>query len=188
MKPCHTSPVRFGNAMRSMLVGAARVEAAELDGGRVRGDDGDVRAVRRRASRRAARGCRDRRSSVCPHACGFTGQFAAAPPRGSNSRLGAARRRSCSGALRDERAKERGVALRGPRPADVGGHRAQLHAPPRHAVARSALARPIASSSWPRVTGANWMPVPAPAASAISLASTTVSARPPTRATIGMAP
>src|SRR5678816_934632 len=52
----------------------------------------------------------------------------------------------------------------------------------------SAAARSIASSRALAVTGANWIPVPVPAASAISLASMTVSESPPTRATMGNAP
>ncbi len=55
----------------------------------------------------------------------------------------------------------------------------------RYSAAVRRMARVAAS---PPLTGANCTPVATPAASAIGLASITVSARPPTRATTGTAP
>ena len=52
----------------------------------------------------------------------------------------------------------------------------------------SAVARRMAPASGAASTGVNWKPVAAPAFSAAMLASITVSARPPVRATIGTQP
>jgi hypothetical protein len=54
--------------------------------------------------------------------------------------------------------------------------------------ANSSHARSIAKPSASLVTGANWKPVATPSRTAASLASITVSARPPTRATTGSVP
>ena len=54
--------------------------------------------------------------------------------------------------------------------------------------AKASHARSTASASAAADTGENWKPVAAPALSAASLASITVSARPPVRATTGRVP
>ena len=54
--------------------------------------------------------------------------------------------------------------------------------------AKASQARSTASARGAAATGENWKPVAPPARSAASLASITVSARPPVRATTGSVP
>ena len=95
---------------------------------------------------------------------------------------------SAAGPSRDELAIERGVAPRRAGPADVGRHPLTLEAAPLRPIAGErahALQREFELLTGDR---RNCTPVPAPTASAISFASTTVSTSPPTRATTGIAP
>ena len=90
--------------------------------------------------------------------------------------------------LRDEVAKECGILLRGPLPPHVGRHRVRLQAAPGLGVARERRGAIDRELEGARRHRRELEPVPVPAASAISLASMTVSASPPTRATTGNAP
>ena len=149
-----------GNAMRSISCRPLASKRQNSMRARVRGGDGDVR--------------RRPRASVTPSGSGLPGPTHAHCVQARRSARGA------SVAIRARRSASRAASSRRRWPS-----RAAACAATTARSRRNATARPIASSRLPRVTGANWMPVPAPAASAISLASMTVSARPPTRATIG---
>ena len=146
----------------------------------------DLRPTRRRGTARSPLACAENTATLTPSGTSVTPSGSGQPESIRRMVVGS----TPSGATgRHELAVHPRVVLRRTAPAHVDRHRVQLQPMPRRrAVATATTARSSASASASCVTGANMTPVPPPAASAISLASTTVSRRPPTRATTGIVP
>ena len=131
----------------------------------------EAKLDRARRARRRPRRWRRPRASVTPSGSGLPGPRACVRPRGAR------------------RARDRArVAFRGPRPADVGRHRAELHAPPQRAIAPQ---RDGASDRELQMAARDRRELDAGAGARRQrhlVRVDDVSARPPTRATIGIAP